>query len=63
LQPKADPNRPNAIIAIPLSLWDERDDTFVRAEQSGLYKLVAWAEINSEDFAAALKSGLIAYKI
>jgi hypothetical protein len=55
LQPKADPKRPNAIRAIPISLWDERDDTFVHAEQSGLDELAALAEINSEDFAAALK--------
>jgi hypothetical protein len=55
LQPKADAKHPNAIIAIPLSLWNERDDTFVHAEQSGLDELAAWAEISSEDFVAVLK--------
>lgn len=55
LRPRVDPRRPNAIIPIPLSLWNEYDDTFVHSEQSSLDELAEWASMTPEDFAAAFK--------
>jgi len=55
LQPHADPKHPDDIEPIPLSLWNEFDDTFEHADQSILDDLAQWAAIPSPEFSAALK--------
>src|SRR5438132_1698805 len=55
LQPHADPEHPDEIVPIPLSLWNEFDDTFEHADQSILDDLARWTAIPPEEFPAALK--------
>ena len=55
IQPQADPASPSAIVPIPLSLWNEFDDTFEHADQSVLGNLAIWAGMTSQDFHLALK--------
>lgn len=55
LRSKADPERPDAIVPLVLSLWNERDDTFEHADQSTLDELADWARLPSQDFAIALE--------
>ena len=59
LQPYADPKCPDRIIPVPLSLWNEFDDTFEHADQSILDELAGWAGITPAEFAATLpRTGL-----
>ena len=55
LRPQADPRHPEKIVPLPLSLWNEYDDTFEHADQSILDELAQWAAMSCTDFAAALK--------
>lgn len=55
LQPHADPKHPDEIVPIPLSLWNEFDDTFEHADQSILDDLAEWTSLSSPEFSAALK--------
>ena len=55
LQPTADSKHPDDIVPIPLSLWNEFDDTFEHADQSILDDLERWTAIPSAEFSAALK--------
>ncbi len=55
LQPHADPKCPDAVIPLPLSLWNEFDDTFEYADQSILDDLARWAGMKPTEFAAALQ--------
>ena len=55
LQPTADPKHPDDIVPIPLSLWNEFDDTFEHADQSILDDLAQLAAMPSPEFSAALK--------
>jgi hypothetical protein len=55
LQPNADPKRPDKVIPVPLSLWNEFDDTFEHADQSILDNLASWAGITPDEFAMALQ--------
>ncbi len=55
LQPQADPKCPDAVIPLPLSLWNEFDDTFEHADSSILDELATWAGMTPSDFARALK--------
>ncbi len=55
LQPDADPKCPDAVIPLPLSLWNEFDDTFEYADQSILDELASWAGMTPAEFAAALQ--------
>ncbi len=55
LQPQADPNCPDIVTPIPLSQWNEYDDTFDHAKQSVLDELAKWAGIPSTEFALALQ--------
>jgi hypothetical protein len=54
-QPHADPKRPNAIVPMPLSLWNSFDDTFEHADQPILDDLANWLQIPCQEFPAALK--------
>jgi len=55
LQPDADPKHPDEITPIPLSLWNEFDDTFEHADQPILDDLAKWTGIAANQFAPALK--------
>ncbi|MFL5658332.1 MAG: hypothetical protein ACJ8CB_29635 [Ktedonobacteraceae bacterium] len=55
LQPSADPKHPDDIVPIPLSLWNEFDDTFEHADQSILDDMAQLAAMPSPEFSAALK--------
>jgi hypothetical protein len=47
--------RPDVINPLPLSLWNEADDTFLHADQPILDELAAWAGMTPAAFNAALK--------
>lgn len=55
LQPDTDPKNADEIIPVPLSLWNEFDDTFEHADQSILDELATWTGIATNKFALALK--------
>src|SRR6266702_5003112 len=55
LQPQADPKCPDAVIPLPLSLWNDFDDTFEHAKQPILNELANWAGISLAEFAVALQ--------
>ncbi len=55
LQPTADLKHPDDIVPIPLSLWNEFDDTFEHADQSILDDLTQLTAMPSPEFSAALK--------
>ncbi len=55
LRPGVDPKNPDAIIPLPLSLWNNYDDTFEHADQAILDELAMWAGMTCSDFATALK--------
>ncbi len=54
-QPEADPAHPETVVPVPLSLWNEFDDSFEHADQSILDDLARWIGIASQDFSKALK--------
>jgi len=55
LQPEADPARPDTIIPLPLSLWNNFDDTFEHADQPILDDLARWSGLSPAAFATAFK--------
>ena len=55
LQPHADPKRLDTVVPLPLSLWNEFDDTFEHADQSILDELANWAGITPAEFATSLQ--------
>src|SRR5579884_3609211 len=55
IQPEADPKHPNAIVPVPLSLWNNVDDTFEHADQAILDDLARWLNIPCQKFPLALK--------
>lgn len=55
IQPDADPKNTDEIIPVPLSLWNEFDDTFEHADQSILDELAKWTGIATNQLAPALK--------
>ena len=55
LQPQADPKCPDAVIPLPLSLWNDFDETFERAKLPILNELANWAGITPTEFTAALQ--------
>jgi hypothetical protein len=54
LQPNVTSQHPDEIIPVPLSLWNEFNDTFVHADQAILDDLADWIGMGQQDFAAAL---------
>jgi hypothetical protein len=54
IKPTADPAHPDEIVPVPLSLWNEFDDTFVFADQPLLDDLASWIGVDRSDFSAAL---------
>ena len=55
LQPVADARHPDTIVPVPLSLWNEFDDTFEHADQAILDDLTQWIGLSVPDFASALQ--------
>jgi len=55
LQPHADPNCPDVVIPLPLSLWNEAGDTFEHAKQPILNELANWISVSHAEFALALQ--------
>jgi len=55
LSTRADPEHPEKIFALPLSLWNEFDDTFEHADQSIFDELADWAGMTCTDFNLAFK--------
>src|SRR5436305_913238 len=55
LQPVTEAKAPDAIIPIPLSLWNEFDDTFEHADQTILDDLANWVGVPAPEFSAALQ--------
>ena len=55
LQPQADPNCPDIVIPLPLSRWNEFDDTFDHAKQPVLNELAKWVGISLTEFTLALQ--------
>ncbi|GAC1568002.1 MAG: hypothetical protein NVS3B14_15820 [Ktedonobacteraceae bacterium] len=55
LQVHPDPKQPQVVIPLPLSLWNEFDDTFEHADQSILDDLADWAGLTPVAFAKALE--------
>jgi hypothetical protein len=52
-QPQPDPVHPDAIVSLPLSLWNEATDTFEHADGAVLHKLAAWMGMTSQKFVCA----------
>jgi hypothetical protein len=55
LQTQADPNCLDAVIPLPLSLWNDFDDTFEHSDQPLLDELASWAGKTPAEFATALQ--------
>ncbi len=55
LQPQADPKCPDAVIPLPLSLWNDFNDSFEYAKLPILNELAKWADITPAEFTAALQ--------
>jgi hypothetical protein len=55
LQAHPDPKQPDTVVPLPLSLWNEFDDTFEHADQPILDDLADWACMTPDAFDQALK--------
>lgn len=55
IQPQIDPDRPDAVLPVPISLWNKADDTFEHADQAILDDLASWAGKPAQDFNKALQ--------
>jgi hypothetical protein len=55
LRPQADPKCPDVVIPLPLSQWNDVDDTFEHAKQPILDELANWAGNSPAEFALALQ--------
>jgi len=55
LQSHPDPKQPDSVVPLPLSLWNEFDDTFEHADQPILDDVAAWACMTPDAFDKALK--------
>src|SRR5579859_789120 len=55
IKPQADPARPDEIVPVPLSLWNDFDDTFEHADQAALGELATWVGMGCQEFDLALK--------
>ncbi|GHO89071.1 hypothetical protein [Dictyobacter formicarum] len=55
IQPHVDPDRPDTIVPVPLSLWNSFDDTFEHADAALLTELAGWIGMTPEEFQPALE--------
>ncbi len=56
LRPKADPACPEQVVPVPLSLWNQVEDTFEHADQAVLDDLAGWIGLTPSEFAANLQT-------
>ncbi|HET8839931.1 MAG TPA: hypothetical protein VFN35_00630 [Ktedonobacteraceae bacterium] len=56
LQPNVDPACPDKVIPVPLSIWNEVQDTFEHADKTILDNLASWVGLTSKTFAPALQA-------
>ena len=59
IQPESDPERPDAALPVPLSLWNSFDDTFEHADQAMLNDLARWIGMSAQDFQHAVESRVV----
>ncbi len=52
-QPQPDPTRPDALVPLPLSLWNESADTFEHADAGVFHNLAIWVGMTSQEFICA----------
>ena len=52
-RPQPDPAHPDVIVPIPLSLWNEYDDTFEHADAAIFCDLATWVGMASQEFISA----------
>jgi predicted amidophosphoribosyltransferase len=55
LQPVGNPKQPDKVVSVPLSLWNEYDDTFEHADASILDDLAQWIGLSAQEFTASFK--------
>lgn len=55
LRPQVDPACPDTVVPVPLSLWNEVEDTFEHADQSTLDELACWLGLDPLAFSPALQ--------
>ncbi len=55
VRPLLDPQKPDAVVPIPISLWNEFDDTFEHADQATLDELASYVGVTPQEFTSALK--------
>lgn len=55
IKPQTDPRHPDEIVPVPLSLWNDFDDTFEHADQAALDELATWVGMGCQEFDLALK--------
>ena len=53
--PQIDPARPEKVTAVPLSIWNEVEDTFEHADQKVLDDLATWIGLTPAQFTIALQ--------
>jgi hypothetical protein len=58
-QPQPDPAHPDAVVPIPLSLWNEYDDSFVHADAAIFQNLATWVGMTSQEFICAHEKRLV----
>lgn len=54
-KPQADPARPDKIVPVPLSIWNEVEDTFEHADQAVVDELACWIGKTPAEFARSLQ--------
>ena len=55
IRPAESADNPDAVVPLPLSLWNEYDDTFEHADQTILDELASYAGVSPQEFAKALE--------
>ncbi|QBD78469.1 hypothetical protein EPA93_21715 [Ktedonosporobacter rubrisoli] len=55
IKPFAEADQQDKVVPIPLSLWNQFDDTFVHADESIMNDLASWIGMTPQDFNTALK--------
>jgi hypothetical protein len=55
LQPNVDLQQPDAVLKLPLSVWNKWDDTFEHADSSVLEQLAEWVKLPLVDFTNTLR--------
>jgi hypothetical protein len=55
IRPQADPARLDEIVPVPLSLWNDFDDTFLHADEPIISELADWTGMTCQDFDLAFK--------